>query len=295
MQVAHRRVQREAVPVEAGSFAAREFRIPCFPFVWHYHPELELTLIIKGRGLRFVGDSVQAYRDGDLCLLGANLPHSWSSSPRPGERVHSIVVQFLPDFLGKGWLSGAEMHPIAALFERARRGLRISGKMAQDTAERMKALRAIPATSPRRPAQLLAILAAMAECRQCEPLAVDQALPVLTPGVHQRLSVALDAIHQEQGEAPRQAEAAEAAGMSPAAFSRFFRRHLGKPYERYVNDVRTAHVCRALVETDKAITVIAYEAGFNNLSNFNRRFLAAKGMTPTDYRRLSRQSLPGGV
>jgi AraC-like DNA-binding protein len=291
MQLVRRRVERETIMVEAGSFVAREFRVPCFPFLWHYHPELELTLIVKGRGLRFVGDSVQAYRDGDLCLLGANLPHSWSSTPRRGERVHSVVVQFLPDFLGTDWLGSTEMRPIAALFERARRGLRITGKTAQETAERIRALRPMPATSPRRAVELLAILATLAESRHCEPLAVDQARPALTPAVHRRLSSALDAIHQEQGDAPRQADAASAAGMSPAAFSRFFRRQLGRPYERYVNDVRTARACRALMETDAPVTQIAYDAGFNNLSNFNRRFLAAKNMTPTQYRRLSRKSL----
>jgi AraC-like DNA-binding protein len=43
------------------------------------------------------------------------------------------------------------------------------------------------------------------------------------------------------------------------------------------------------------VTTICYEVGFNNVANFNRRFLEIKGMTPTDFRRQSASRFGGGA
>ena len=97
-----RAIHYEDVPTPAAaSFTFREFRWPRFPFNWHYHPALELTLIVKGRGFRFVGDSVEEFHDGDLCLVGANLPHCWASEPKAPRGVCSLVIQFQPELWGE--------------------------------------------------------------------------------------------------------------------------------------------------------------------------------------------------
>ena len=53
----------------------------------------------------------------------------------------------------------------------------------------------------------------------------------------------------------------------------------------FVNLVRINRACQLLMESDKLITHICYEVGFNNVANFNRRFLEIKGMTPSEFRR----------
>lgn len=110
--------------------------------------------------------------------------------------------------------------------------------------------------------------------------------PAVAMKVQHRLGAVLDAIHEDPRQVPLQSQAAATAGMSPASFSRFFRRQLGKPYNAYVIDVRIARACRKLAETDASIIEIAFDVGFNNLSNFNRQFLSTRGMTPSAYRRL---------
>ena len=66
------------------------------PFQWHHHPEFELTLTLNSRGLRFIGDHVGEYDDGDLVLLGPNLPHTWASreAVRAGEPHVALVLWF---------------------------------------------------------------------------------------------------------------------------------------------------------------------------------------------------------
>jgi AraC-like DNA-binding protein len=282
-----RHLHFETILLEEGAFAARAFRPSQFGFRWHYHPELELTLILKGRGLRFVGDSIQAFREGDLCLLGSGLPHSWQSAPRKGRRAHSVVIQFLPAFLGPCLVESPVMKPIRHLFDRARRGLRITGATNARVQEHMLELCRHPPASPMRSALLLMILSILAQSRQCEPLSLAEP-PAAEPHIHRRLAAVFDRLNRPGIDPPRQHEAAAAAGMSPAAFSRFFHRQVGKTYVGYLNELRIATACRALVETDRPIIDIAFECGFNNLSNFNRRFLMLKGATPRRYRQLAR-------
>src|SRR5437773_60598 len=108
-----RRLQRELIPLDAKtSFAFFEFRRPRYDFCWHYHPELELALIVKGNGLRFVGDSIHEFCDSDLVLLGANLPHTWHSPRKPKGRTYSMVIQFLPECLGEEFLKLPEARPL---------------------------------------------------------------------------------------------------------------------------------------------------------------------------------------
>jgi hypothetical protein len=84
----------EKVPYSSDSFVVYERNDPDFAFDLHYHPEYELTLIIKSRGQRLVGDCIADYGPGDLVLLGPNLPHTWRSGPMKSSsaETHRAVV-----------------------------------------------------------------------------------------------------------------------------------------------------------------------------------------------------------
>lgn len=280
-----RRVRLETISLgEGASFKLIETRPSCFKFNWHYHPELELTLIVKGRGVRFVGDSVQDYREGDLCFLGANIPHTWYSAPISREPLHAIVIQFLPHFLGEQFLGVPEAANLKKLFAFARRGLRFGGRTRSSIAGGMHALARDPDGSLRRVCGLLSILNALAESRDGQPLAMSGFDPVLNPQANRRINSVFDLIRLDLRDIPSQRDVARQVRLSPPAFSRFFKRCVGKTYIEYVNELRVGTACRALRETDQSITEIAFQAGFNNLSNFNRRFRDLKKVSPRDYR-----------
>jgi AraC-like DNA-binding protein/quercetin dioxygenase-like cupin family protein len=289
MKIPRKNVYLETItPMPGSSFVCREFRFGGhFPFNWHYHPELELTMILKGRGLRFVGDSVRDYRDGDVCFLGANLPHTWYSKPAKGAQAAAIVIQFLPEMFGDHLLNLPEGQALQELFNRARRGLVVTGKARQAIAEQMIAMRKIRPGSLQYLCRLLNMLNLLSESSECKTLAVSDFRPVLNKQASKTINAVCGMINENISEIPTQAEAAALARLSPQAFSRFFRRCVGMTYVEYVNELRIGMACRALLETDKSITAIAYDTGFNNLSNFNRRFRAIKQMTPRKYRSLT--------
>lgn len=283
-----RPIHFEKVPlVEALSFVVRHNRNNRYRFNWHCHPEIELVLVERGRGVRFVGDSINEFSDGDLCLLGANLPHARHSEPRPGG-IHSIVIQFQPDSWGQAFLALPETRGLQRLLQQASRGLRITGLTRQRAAHMIRSIAERKTDSLRSLLGLFQLLALLARSKELAPLASAEFRPDLRRLSGQRLQKVLQAIEAE--DKPTQRQMAEFAGMSPQSFCRFFKRQVGKSYVDYVNEWRINRVCRLLLETDQSVTGIAYDAGFGNLSHFNRRFRRSKGMTPSRFRRLACQT-----
>jgi AraC-like DNA-binding protein len=81
---------------------------------------------------------------------------------------------------------------------------------------------------------------------------------------------------------------ADVACLSPSALSRLFRQATRMTIGDYLTRLRIGRACALLIEGDLPVTHVAEEAGYNNLSNFNRQFKAEKSMTPRAFRRLHR-------
>lgn len=275
----------ERIPFSGpASLAIREFKCPAFQDPWHQHREIELTWIIKGSGLRHVGDSVEPFYLGDFCLLGSSLPHTWlSQETAKDQAVHSLVVQFDPLQWGSTLLELPEFAKITGLFDRAARGLCFDLGMG----ERMRRKLNLRKTALYRFTAFLEVLEELAATPAARPLA-------LVPWSHSkrmesdpRLRVVLAHLGKHIGEPVSQAQMAKLLRLSPASFSRFFRRAVGKTFGAYLTDLRLSEACRQLLETDRTISEIAFSAGFSNLSNFNRAFRLARGMPPREFRRQS--------
>ncbi len=302
----------EKISASGQSFVVRERVDPVFDFRWHFHPEFELTYIVRSGGQRFVGDSIERYRDGDFVLLGPNLPHTWMSEqqhpPLPplikGGRTaaksrvlkegknaarktrvehRAIYAQFLSDFAGEEFFRRPELAAVARLLERAAQGLRFTGKTQQAAARLMPELLATSGMT--RLLKLLEILDLLAHSKHAVPLSSKTFAPSLKRRDERRIDDVCRFIHDNIAQPIEQPEAARRAHLSVSAFSRFFKKSLGRTFSEYVNELRVGQACRLLIESDKSVAEIAFGSGFENLSNFNRRFRALKGISPRVYRR----------
>lgn len=247
---------------------------PYFPFAWHQHPEAELTLIERGRGLRYVGDSIEAYGPGDLVLLGSNLPHTWQSDPSDGP-VAAVVIQFRP---GDLQLPVPETAGLAGLFARAGRGLAVRDPAC---AEAVRDLAAESSTLARL-GNLLALLAALQSGPATRPLA--QAAAEAHDHRDERLAKILALCHGQARRRLPVGEAARCVGMSSTGFARWFRQRTGRTFVGHLGAVRISLMCRELIETDRPIADIARRCGFASLTNCNRKFVRLMGCTPGAYR-----------
>lgn len=254
---------------------------PRFPFRWHYHPEYELTLLTRGRGTRVVGDRVEAYAEGDLVLIGPNLPHTWSGEAPV--RHEAYVLQFAPALFGDGLLRQPDLARLAGLLERSRRGLRFGGR-ARDEAERL--MRAsYRERGIKRFARLLELFDVLAGAREVATLSAGAANAPPPARQGSEMERIYRFLHEHAAEPLGLAAVARRFNVTPSTLHRRLKRATGRSLTELVNEIRISRACGLLVSGDAPIAEICFECGYQNLSYFNRRFRASRGMSPRVYRR----------
>jgi AraC-like DNA-binding protein len=279
------RPQFEHVAIPKGcSIRVLHRQVAEIPFEWHHHPEYELTLTLNSRGLRFIGDHIGAYESGDLVLVPTEMPHTWASTNAINEtRPHTAIVVW---FAGDWALHLAEVCPeysgLRKLLKRSTTAL----TFAASAAEKMEShLSGLLSSAPRK--RLQAALDLLTELADMEaaPLATPQKTARITQDESAQLNRILDVLHKRFAEPLRAQDLCAVGNMSERSLHRLFVRHLGENVSDYLGRLRIGRACMWLVETDRPISLIAADAGFSNLSNFNRRFRAARQMTPKEFRR----------
>ena len=278
------------VPVKLeSSFSIRHDVKSNFVGIWHYHPELELHYIIKGEGVRFIGDKISNFSPGEIVLLGENLPHTWRNSEQyyqnnPDIGIEVIVIHFLPDCLGKYLLNLPEAFLLPKLFEKAKSGMVITGKARTQIAELMKA--AVDATNLDRIIVFLSILKVLSETTEFKPIVTGQNVfyqsnesDVL------RLNKVCNYTLSNYNKEITLEEIASISNLSVTSFCRYFKLMTRKTYYDFLIEIRISHACRALVEDKLPTEVICFDCGFNNVSNFYRHFKKVTGITPLEYKR----------
>jgi AraC-like DNA-binding protein len=276
------RILKERITHPARSFRLQRFERDRFRAPRHRHRHFELTWIEQGVGIRFVGDSVAPFAAGDLILIGADLPHTWVSAHTGTGSSIATVMQFPIEMAQHS--AFPELAQVRSWAAQAQRGLRITGGCAGEITRVLGAL--VAADSVAGLAGFVEILGWLGRCPgDLAPIAAAAPAGARQSGDEPRIDRVTEWVAQHMRRELRVAEGARLAGVSPAAFSRFFRREVGKPFSTYVNDVRCAEACLKLRQLRMPIALIAEQCGFRSLSHFNRQFRRRIGRTPRQYRR----------
>lgn len=252
---------------------------------WHFHPELELTLVLSGGSHRWIGDKITPLKKGDLTFVGSNLPHDYQNERVPGkpwQAVKAVNVQFHPQFLGKNWLSRAEMSPVKKLFQRAESGLEITGATRTRVAAAMT--RMTEEHGLKRLILLMQILDDLASSSDFETISSPGFTPEIDISGDDRMAMVASYIQANIAKPIYLSDVAKHLGISEVTFSHYFRTRTGKTFPSYLNEVRIARVCRMLAETDETVSRIAWSCGFDSMANFLKHFKKIHGCTPKEYR-----------
>ena len=278
----------ELVQIREGeSFKAWSHGYPFHTVRWHFHPEYELHIIVATNGRYFVGDFIGEFEPGNLILTGPNLPHNWVSDIPVDTSVplRCRIIQFSEDFIGGVMGVFPELAALGPLLESSRRGLRFTAETSRLVAPIMEEM--MTAQGVRRIELFMIIAGMLSRAQGAEMLASANYLPDPSGYMSAGMNKALAYIREHLTTPFSEADLAGIAGQSTSAFSRAFRRHTGMSLVQYVKRLRINLACQILMSDEQAaITEICFEVGFNNLSNFNRQFLAEKGMPPSQFRRL---------
>ncbi|MGK6351494.1 AraC family transcriptional regulator [Parapedobacter sp. DT-150] len=269
------------------SFVLQKDVYPYYPTPWHCHPEYELVLVVKSTGKRTVGNHEEAFIDGDLVLLGPNLPHCYQNDPEyyennPSLTAEAIVIHFSEDFLGRDFFNIPEMSPVRKLFNNSRFGLKILGDTRQRVTDIMHEM--LGMNGYKRILQLLNILEILALSDETTVLASAGYVQQHAVTHNDRITKVHEYIIANFRRNIGLADAAKVANMSVPTFCRFFKSCTRKAFSSFLNEVRIGYACKLLVEENYNISQICYESGFNNMSNFNRQFKRITDKSPLQYK-----------
>ncbi|WP_300433967.1 AraC family transcriptional regulator [Christiangramia sp.] len=276
------KVLRELVPIsEDDFFIVLNHHNAKFDFPLHYHPELEINLVLNTSGKRIVGDSIENYEDRDLVIIGPNTPHYWMGGMDKRE-AHVITIQFQANFLSQASLNKKLAFPIKELIEKAPRGIAFS----TETIEKLepKILQLSQSQDFDSFLNFLSILYDLAIARNTHTLASISYIDNYKISKSRRIQKVSDYIHQNLHQKILIQDVAALINMSESAFSHFFKKSTNSSFSDYVIDLRLGHAARELTETDKSINEICFDCGFSNISNFNRSFKKKIGFTPSSFR-----------
>ncbi len=250
------------------------------PF-WHFHPEIELVYVNKGKGKRHVGNHISYFNNSQLVLIGSNLPHI-GYMDRMTTNGSETLIQFKPDFLGEHFFKIPEMQAINNLFERAKKGIRFNIEIKQRIGSKIEQL--VHVEGAQRIVSFLEILNDLATTDDYTLLNADGFAFEALPQDSNKIEKIYKYINNHFKDHISLDEVADLVSMTVPAFCRYFKKSTGKTFTKLVNEYRVVHATKLLTESDHSITDVCFECGFNNFSHFNKLFKEFTGKSASKYR-----------
>lgn len=277
---------------EGLSLIYRQHGFPCPLVRWHFHKEYELHLIVASAGKVFVGDYIGNFGPASLFLTGPNLPHNWISQIEPEQALEErdMLVNFSDELFNSSHPAFAELRHLTPLLDRSRHGVEFRDPAVIAQAARlMQAIAGSQGLS--RLGHFFILMELLAGCSHYQLLSTTTGVQLTDESSADRTNRAVDYIFAHYGRELTLEEVADHLGMKPTYFSRVFKQATGRSFVEFVNRLRISKSCELLADGTRPVTQVCFESGFNNISNFNRRFQQLKGMTPSHYRRLAVERL----
>lgn len=257
----------------------------CHPFKgagneWHHHSQMELTLVTRGRGTRFVGDDITHFKALDIVLIGSSLPHYWNGLNKSSG--YAIQFDFKPEH---PFWQLPETQILHSLWKDAQRGIHFTGTTATEIAKKMQAMSKCGGLG--RFAIFLQILEILSKTspKSLKIISSKTFVPPSRQATYRGIQKAINLVFSKFHEELYFNDVIKETGMSKATFERQFKKHTGKTFTQFVAEVRLNFASRKLVETGQTISEIAFESGFNNLSHFNHKFIERHKQSPSAFRK----------
>ncbi|NTS76028.1 helix-turn-helix transcriptional regulator [Catenovulum sp. SM1970] len=273
------------IPSDSCSWRFDKFDYQAVEFNWHYHTEYEICLTLNSNGAKHIGDHVDYYCRPDLVLLGPNLPHSWHCKLDDENKPITIYVAQIPaHWLDNLVASHSEFKVFKNILKLSLRGIEFGQAITAESVAIFKAM--VKAEPIEKFILLIQLLHLMVKDDEARVLSSSY----FTFGDKTDISVdkldkVINYIYQNYTEPLCAEELASLVHMSTNHFHRIFKERTEQTLNQFINRLRIGKACKMLLNTNALISTISDQCGFNNISNFNRRFRMMKGVTPKEFRR----------
>lgn len=266
------------------SFITRQLQMDPNLHKIHSHKNFELNYIASGAGKRIVGNSISSYSKGDLVLLAPDTPHCWNvleyTQDNPPE---CIVTHFFENIISSDFFNIPELESVVNLLNNSSNGIWFKGKKAEKVGNVLRKM--VSLSGLELYIELLNVFNLLLQIENREDLAFPSSLPSKYTKDQAQINKVYEYVFKNIQSGISLREASAIVFMEPGSFCRYFRKKTNKTFMDYVKSVRIGIAAKLLAETDKQITNICYECGYNNLANFNHYFKTIMKKTPSEYRK----------
>lgn len=251
---------------------------------WHFHPEYEIMLNTNSTGTRIVGDSVEMFGSYDLVLIGGNVPHSWEyyhDSENEGQEK-GIMIHFRLASIGEALLAQHELRSVRKLLFDSERGIHFSVEDARLAEPHL--VNILKTKGIEKMISFFHVLRIMCSSVHKKMLCSETYKRASDERNNKRMTDVTAYVRKNFSGPISLENASDVAKMSPFAFSRYFKKYAGEGFIEYLTRVRIEKARHLLRETDYHVNDIAEQCGFSSISNFNKHFRRAEGLSPRNFR-----------
>ncbi|PWE00592.1 AraC family transcriptional regulator [Marinilabilia rubra] len=274
----------QRLPLRGGySFIARTYRTPLFETPWHQHDEFELVLCNGSSGTAFIGNYIGPYHEGEVYLLGNNLPH-WFKKRNDSMTGKAIVVQFNKDLFGDQLNKLPELKTIKTLLNLSNSGIQLRSTLNTNIRKKLKK---IEHQAPfERYLTLLSCLYDISTSHQYNQLS-NVYYDAIPKEEFKRIRKVFEYSYNHFKDNITLQQMADLTNQSVSNFCKYFKQNTKKTYIDFLNDIRLNYACTKLRTSEDSITQICYDSGFRNWSNFSVQFKKRYNASPSEYRKMS--------
>ncbi|HYX08403.1 MAG TPA: AraC family transcriptional regulator [Bacteroidales bacterium] len=279
------RIHREITPLkENDCFLVFDRMKTEFNYPVHFHPEFEINFIINANGAkRIVGDHISEISEKELIMVGPNLYHGWINyHNRASQQINEITIQFPRDLFGNEMLNKNVLSSINELLTNAQRGILFSENTIDLVESRIRSLGKKNGFDSF--LELQSLLYDLALSRDQKLLTNISFRRNSDFHNSEKIEKVYNYIKENYQHKIMLENAAEFLNMSVVTFSRFIKQRTGNSFINFLNEIRLGYATQQLIDTNKGISEICFDCGFNNISNFNRTFKKKQGITPSEFR-----------
>jgi len=249
----------------------------------HQHNEIQISLLEKGNGTLFIGDSVSNYATGEIFIIGSNVPHAFKSEKNVTEKSKMLSLFFTRDSFGTQFFDLKEFESLQSFFEKSKYGFKVLSHQNEIIEVFLQLKKASKIDRFLLLIELLKIIA------QSEKQTLSNFLyqKKLTDNEGKKMRAVFEFTTNNAHQEIELKDVANIANMTKNAFCKYFKKRTNKTYFSFLTELRIENSCRLLrSQNEYSVAEIAHLSGFQNISNFNRKFKELKKTTPLKYRNL---------
>lgn len=272
---------QKLIPPPTQSVIFYDEEKPHFTVPWHFHPEIEVLYVMKSSGMCYSGDGIHHFTEGEISIIGENVPHWWKSDDVQTSGMKALIIQFNKEIFGGNFIEIPETKRIRTLFDDSQRGIQFVGND-RKLLER-QIIKTFKQKGIKRITELIILLDMMSRAKEYKYHSSLGYSKIINSYDFFRFNVIQEYIIKNFQQEIRINDVAEKANMSPTAFCRYFKQHTGKTFISFTNEFRAGHACKLIIDEKLPINIACIRSGFNNLSHFNHVFKKVFAMNPSDY------------